>query len=209
MSFTVKELQAPLSIEDVKSLKIGELASITGVFFSCRSKFHAKILRDKAPVPAELRGINVMCHMGPIMKKDKQSWIMVAGGPTTSLRMDSYGPAMIKKLGLRAIIGKGSMGEKTMAAMREEGCVHLSSIGMDANVLPHTIKEVLSVHYLEEFGSIEAVWVFKAKGWGPFLVDIDTTGANYFHAIDSKARQRLAKVMKRLGVDPDYQYKVF
>ena len=134
---------------------------------------------------------------------------MAVGGPTTSLRMDSYGPAMIKKLGLRAIIGKGSMGEKTMAAMREEGCVHLSSIGMDANVLPHTIEEVLSVHYLEEFGLIEAVWVFKAKKWGPFLVDIDTTGANYFYDIDREARQRLPKALKRLGVDPEYEYAVF
>ena len=59
MSSTVKELQAPLSLEAVKDLKIGELASITGVFFSCRSKFHAKILRDKAPVPPDIIGINV------------------------------------------------------------------------------------------------------------------------------------------------------
>lgn len=209
MSITVKELHTPISLETVRSLKIGELASITGVFFSCRSKFHAKLLKEKAPAPEEIVGLDVMCHMGPIMKKDENGWKMTAGGPTTSLRMDSYGPAMIKKLGLRVIIGKGSMGEKTMAAMREHGCVHLSSIGMDANVLPNTIKEVLSVNYLEEFGMIEAVWVFRAEKWGPFLVDIDTTGANYFHEIDHEARRRLNEILTRLGVDPEYDYAVF
>lgn len=205
----VKELESPLSSTEVRELEIGDLVSITGVFFSCRSKFHAKLLRENAPVPPSLEGLNVMCHMGPVMRKERNEWIMIAGSPTTSFRMDSYGPAMIKRLGLRAIIGKGSMGEKTMAAMREEGCVHLSAIGMDANALPDTIKRVISVNYLEEFGMIEAVWVFEAKEWGPFLVDIDATGANYFHAANEEAKRRVPEILSRLGVDPDYEYTVF
>lgn len=209
MSVKVRELQTPLSLEVVKSLRIGDLVSITGTFFSCRSKFHVKLLRDKIPVPSFLEGINVLCHMGPIMKKEGGVWRPAALGPTTSFRMDPFGPEMIKKLGLRAIIGKGTMGEKTMAAMRAEGCVHLSSIGMDANALPDTIKEVLSVHYLEEFGMLEAVWIFRAKEFGPYLVDIDTTGANYFHRVDRRARQRLSKALKSLGVDPKYKYATF
>ncbi len=209
MPQNVKKLQTPLSIEIVKSLRIGDVVSLTGTFFSCRSKFHVKLLRDKAPVPAELAGINVMCHMGPIMRKEGGEWRPFSGGPTTSFRMDSFGPAMIKKLGLRAIIGKGTMGERTMAAMRDERCVHISSIGGSGNTFPLAIEKVLSVNYLEEFGMLEAVWVFKAKEWGPYLVDIDTTGANYFNTIDREARQRLPEVLKRLGVDPEYQYSLF
>ena len=209
MSQNVKELQTPLSIEVVKSLTIGDVVSITGTFFSCRSKFHVKLLRDNAPVPAALAGINVMCHMGPIMRREREEWRPFSGGPTTSFRMDSFGPAMIKKLGLRAIIGKGTMGEKTMAAMRDEGCVHISSIGGSGNSFSSAVEKVLSVNYLEEFGMLEAVWVFKVKEWGPYLVDIDTTGANYFNTIDSKARQRLPQILKRLGVDPEYQYSRF
>ena len=206
MNQTVNELQMPLALEAVRGLKIGDLVSLSGIFFSCRSKFQKKITRNEIDSPDALKGINVMCHMGPVMKKQGAEWLTISAGPTTSFRMDAYGPAMIKRLKLRAIIGKGTMGKKTMEAMREQGCVHLSSIGMDANCLPRTIKRVVSVSYLEEFGMIEAVWVFEAKQWGPFLVDIDATGANYFHKIDVQARKRLPQIMARLGVDPDYRY---
>jgi len=119
MSQKIINLKTPLSLEVVKSLKIGDLVSISGTFFSCRSKFHVKILRENLPIPREIDGINVMCHMGPIMKREGEGWRPISGGPTTSFRMDGFGPAMIKKLGLRAIIGKGTMGEKTMATSRK------------------------------------------------------------------------------------------
>ncbi len=209
MSDLIKELETPLSLEAVEVLKTGDLVALNGLFFSCRSKFHAKMVREQAPIPASLRGINVMCHMGPVMQRQGESWAVLSAGPTTSFRMDSYGPAMIKRLGLRAIIGKGTMGPKTMAAMREEKCVHLCSVGMDSNVLPDKIKKVVSVDYLEEFGMIEAVWVFEAQGWGPFMVDIDTTGANYFDHIKASVEARRREIQKRFGIDPDYEYASF
>jgi fumarate hydratase subunit beta len=209
MERMIKELQAPLSLATIQELKIGDLVTLNGTFFSCRSKFHAKMIREKAPIPQALSGVNVMCQMGPVMKMEQGQWSVVSAGPTTSFRMDSYGPAIIKKLGLRAIIGKGTMGEKTAAAMRDEGCVHLCSIGMNSNVLPDAIRRVLSVEYLEEFGMIEAVWIFDAKGWGPFLVDIDTTGENYFHRFKNEIDRRLPEVLRNLGVDPEYRYAIF
>ena len=209
MSQKIINLKTPLSLEVVKSLKIGDLVSISGTFFSCRSKFHVKILRENLPIPREIDGINVMCHMGPIMKREGEGWRPISGGPTTSFRMDGFGPAMIKKLGLRAIIGKGTMGEKTMAAMRDEGCVHISSIGGAGNSFSSAIEKVVSVNYFEEFGMLEAVWVFKVKEWGPYLVDIDTTGSNYFSIVDSNAKKRLPQILKNLGVDPKYQYSKF
>jgi tartrate/fumarate subfamily iron-sulfur-dependent hydro-lyase beta chain len=209
MVHTIKELQAPLSLATVQELKIGDLVTLNGIFFSCRSKFHAKMIREKAPIPQSLSGINVMCQMGPIMKMEQGKWGVVSAGPTTSFRMDPYGPAIIRKLGLRAIIGKGTMGEETTAAMRDAGCVHLCSIGMNANILPGAIRRVLSVEYLEEFGMIEAVWIFEAKGWGPFMVDIDTTGENYFHHFKNEVRRRLPGILKQLGVDPEYRYAIF
>ena len=209
MEHMITELQAPLSLATVRELRIGDIVTLNGTFFSCRSKFHAKMIREKAPIPQALSGINVMCQMGPIMKMVQGKWSAISSGPTTSFRMDHYGPDIIKKLGLRAIIGKGTMGEKTAAAMCDEGCVHLCSIGMNANVLPVAIQRVLSVEYLEEFGMIEAVWVFEAKGWGPFLVDIDATGENYFHRLRNEVHQRLPSVLKDLGVDPEYRYTIF
>lgn len=209
MEHIVKELQAPLSLATVQEMKIGDLVTLNGTFFSCRSKFHAKMIREKAPIPPALSGINVMCQMGPVMKMEQGKWGVVSAAPTTSFRMDPYGPAIIRKLGLRAIIGKGTMGEKTAAAMRDERCVHLCSIGMNANVLPVAIRRVLTVEYLEEFGMIEAVWIFEAKGWGPFLVDIDTTGENYFHRCKNEVNERLPGVLKDLGVDPAYRYAIF
>ena len=206
MNQSVIELQMPLTLEAVKDLKTGDLVSLTGRFFTCRSKFQKKLTSQELQPPAAIEGLNVMCHMGPVMKRQGEDWQVVSAGPTTSFRMDAFGTDMIKRLNLRAIIGKGTMGKKTMETMRQEGCVHLSSIGMDANCLPKTIKRVVSVSYLEEFGMIEAVWILEAKQWGPFLVDIDTSGANYFHNIDAEARRRLPAIMERLGVDPDYVY---
>ena len=63
------------------------------------------------------------------MKKDGETWSVLAAGPTTSIREEPYQADVIKRYGVRAVIGKGGMGPKTLAALGEHGAVYLNAIG--------------------------------------------------------------------------------
>ena len=82
---------------------------------------------------------------------------MKAAGPTTSIREEPYQADVIKRYGVRAVIGKGGMGAKTLAALKECGAVYLNGIGGAAQYYARTVEKVLGVHLLE-FGIPEAMW---------------------------------------------------
>ena len=97
------------------------------------------------------------------------------------------------------------MGQKTMEMMKEKKCVHVSPQSVSPNLWIDSI-EVQDVHLYDELGRIEACWFFKVKDIGPFIVDIDTKGNNYFDALDAKVQERKRKALEEIGVDPDFEY---
>jgi tartrate/fumarate subfamily iron-sulfur-dependent hydro-lyase beta chain len=194
-------LTIPLSKQDVLKLAPGDLVSLTGPVFTARSLFHIRAVREKILPPIDFKKLNVMVHMGPMMKKTglgNTRWIPVSCEPTTSLRFEKLEAEVIGTLGLRAIVGKGSMGEKTMEAMKAYQCVHLSKIGISGNLLASKITRILGVHGLAALGPIECTWVMEVRDFGPFLVDIDAQGRNFFEKIHQSTRKRLVAAYKRL-----------
>ena len=118
----------------------------------------------------------IVYHCGPVVIKDEQgNWKVVAAGPTTSIREEPYQGDIIKQFGLRAVIGKGGMGEKTLAACKEFGCVYFHAIGGAAQVLASNIKKVKDVHFMEKFGSPEAMWELEVVKF-PVVVTMDSHG---------------------------------
>jgi fumarate hydratase class I len=137
----------------------------------------------KNPPPVDLNGA-ALYHCGPVMLKEGGRWRVKAAGPTTSSREEPYEADVIRRYGVRAIIGKGGMGAKTLAALKECGAVYLNGIGGAAQYYARTVEEVKGV-YLLEFGVPEAMWHLRVKGFAT-IVTMDAHGAS-LHADVEKA----------------------
>ncbi len=193
----IVRLETPLREEDVRRLQLEDLVYITGCIFTARTSFHTLVLEKNKVAPFDFASCNVMAHCGPVMKKDAAGkWIAVNAGGTTSNRMEKYGGPIIRKLGIRAIIGKGTMGEETMKVMQEFGAVHLTTNADRVGFTPF-IQEVVGVYNLEELGQTEATWVYRVKDCGPMVVDIDAHGNNLFARIQEGVKKRLESIQGR------------
>src|SRR6516165_11937937 len=141
------KLTTPVSEEKIRALKLGDEVLISGIIFTGRDAVH-KYLHDGGKLPP---GVNlkdgILYHCGPVvMKQNDGSWKATAAGPTTSIREEPYQWQVIRDFGLRGVIGKGGMGEKTLEACKQFGCVYLHAIGGAAQVLAQCIKKVSNVY---------------------------------------------------------------
>ena len=168
-------LDIPLSEEDVRSLKLGDTVLLTGRIFTARDAAHKYLagMPDMNRLPDFRNG--VIYHCGPVIVKENGAWRVTAAGPTTSSREEPYEAFVIEKYGIRAIIGKGGMGRKTLDACSRCGCVYLHAIGGAAQVLANAVRSVSAVHFLEEFGAPEAIWQFEVRDF-PAVVTMDAAG---------------------------------
>lgn len=173
-------LQTPLDEALVRSLRIGDQVLLSGRIHTARDAAH-KYLASEGTSPAtlpaglELQG-GVLYHCGPVMVRDDGgSWRVTAAGPTTSAREEPYQGEVLRRYGVRAIIGKGGMGDATRRALAECGAVYLSGVGGAAQVLAASVQRVEDVYFLEEFGSPEAMWSLFVHDF-PAVVTMDSTG---------------------------------
>jgi fumarate hydratase class I len=186
-------LKAPLSEEDVRSLKVGDVVLISGLMFTGRDAVHAHLMKHEPPV--DMRG-SVLYHCGPVVVKEDgdagQSWRVTAAGPTTSIREEPYQGEIIKRYGVRAVIGKGGMGAKTLAAMKEHGAVYLNAIGGAAQFYARTITRVDGVSLLD-FGTPEAMWHLTVEDF-PAIVTMDAHGNSLHKDIEQESGQHLEEI---------------
>jgi fumarate hydratase, class I len=169
-------LRAPLTEAQVRALKVGDIVLVSGEMYTGRDAVHAHLMKN--PPPVDLNGA-VLYHCGPVMLKEGDRWSVKAAGPTTSIREEPYQADIIKKYGVRAVIGKGGMGAKTLAAMKEAGAVYLNGIGGAAQYYARTVQRVLGVNLIE-FGIPEAMWHLEVKDFAA-IVTMDAHG-NSLHA---------------------------
>jgi tartrate/fumarate subfamily iron-sulfur-dependent hydro-lyase beta chain len=186
-------LTIPLLEEAVRSLKVGDPVSISGVLYTGRDAVH-KYLHDGGALPSGVNFRNgIIYHCGPVVIKDEQGhWKVTAAGPTTSIREEPYQGQIIGEFGLRGVIGKGGMGDRTLAACKEHGCVYLHAIGGAAQVLAECVKAVRNVYFLKEFGSPEAIWELEIENF-PAVVTMDSHGNSLHKEIFAASQAELAK----------------
>jgi len=184
-------LQAPLTEEQMRSLKVGDVVLVSGRMFTGRDQVHAYLMKHDPPV--DMRG-SVLYHCGPVVVKEGDGWRVTAAGPTTSIREEPYQADVIKRYGVRAVIGKGGMGAKTLAALEEAGAVYLNGIGGAAQFYARTITGVEGVS-LMEFGTPEAMWHLTVKDF-PAIVTMDAHG----NSLHKEIEQESAKELEALGV---------
>ena len=186
----VKVLNTPVSEEEIRSLKVGDNVVINGTVFTGRDSVH-KYLYEGGKLDAIKGGI--IYHCGPVILKEGDEYKTKAAGPTTSIREEPYQGHVMNKFGIKAVIGKGGMGAKTLEACQKYGGVYLHAIGGAAQIYAKCVKKIPNV-YLEQFGSPEAVWEFQVEGF-PAVVTMDSHGNSLHKDLMELSKKELDKLL--------------
>lgn len=192
------EITLPTTEEVIRGLKIGDEVLLTGPLVTARDRAHKYMVEQR---PDDIRGMlrgTMIYHCGPVMRQRADgSWDVIAAGPTTSYREEIYQDIVIDEYQVRGVIGKGGMGPRTLAGLKKSGAVYLHAIGGLSQVLAKRVKNVLSVHMLEEFGTPEAFWRFEVDKF-PAVVTMDAHGNSLHEEIGAKAETRLKEIIDAL-----------
>jgi len=187
-------LEPPLTEDQVRALKVGDVVLINGPVVTGRDALHHYLLHHDAP--CDLRGA-ILYHCGPVMMKEGTPpnirWRTTAAGPTTSIREEPYEADIIKRYGIRGVMGKGGMGKRTLAALQEFGAVYLHAIGGAAQYYARCLPKVLGVDLLDELGAPEAMWHFEARDFIA-IVTMDSHGNSLHEEVAAVTGQELEKV---------------
>ena len=175
----------------------------SGEVFTGRSRIHRYIFDEEHILPQEAMRRGAMVHVGPIMVKTDDGWELVSFMPTSSLRFEKWGASSVEHWGLRIIVGKTTMGKETLDPMQKFGCVHVSPQCVSPNLWHDSIK-IQGVELFEQLGSIEACWLLELNELGPFIVDMDSHGRNYFDELDVHVAKQRDAVLTQMGVDPNF-----
>ena len=185
-------LEVPCGREEIELLSAGQAVSLSGIVYTGRDRLH-RYLFDGGEAPVSLAGAAIY-HCGPVVVPAAAGgWRVTAAGPTTSMREEPYMAALIARLGLRAVIGKGGMGAATVAACREHGCIYLQTVGGAAAWLARCVRQVRDVWWLEEFGATEAMWALEVEGFEA-IVAIDSRGHSLYAEVEAASRRRLEQL---------------
>jgi fumarate hydratase subunit beta len=194
-------LQTPLSRSDTEKLKIGDTVYLTGTLLTARDKAHirmAEYFASGKPLPFRLEDA-ALFHGAPIVRKKDDGapivretdsgWEIVAIGPTTSARMNSLEPAVIRH-GARLIIGKGGMGGEVLKALHDQGSAYLSMTGGAAVLGARMVRKVLDVEW-KDLGLAEAVWVLDVERFGPLTVTMDAHMGDLYGEVRSRVSENI------------------
>lgn len=212
MTAEAKRLQLPADAAAVMTLHVGDAVLLSGNIVTARDKAH-KWLTDTfihpegAPSAADadtyqsLRGHllgGCIYHCGPIVGQDAQGgYHFLAAGPTTSIREEPYQAGVIGHFGLRAVIGKGGMGARTLEACRQYQAVYLHAVGGAAASLASHVEAVKAVYKLE-FGMPEALWLIGVRDF-PAVVTMDAHGNSLHQRVADASAAAFADLLARTG----------
>lgn len=173
-------VRLPLPSDLIKKLRINDIVYVTGTLFTARDSAHAKLRTMKPkdlPFDPSIMGLY---HCGPLMKKQDGQWVTVSAGPTTSSRLEEFEDVLLDRFGFHLIIGKGGMGQRTGKALKKNGSVYAAFPGGAGVLAADKITKVVQVHWLEELGMPEAVWILEVDEFGPLVVAMDATGQSLY-----------------------------
>ena len=197
----VYRLSTPISEKTVRQLRVNDTIYLSGTIITARDAAHKRALRfheEGKQLPVNLEGLAVF-HCGPLVKKEKGVWRMVAAGPTTSSRMDLFEDEFIKNFKVRVVVGKGGMGKRTVDAMKQYGAVYGAFTGGAAVLAAKAIKHVKGVEW-SDLGMPEAMWILEIEDFGPLTIAIDAHGNNLFETIQTKVDNEKPAIYRKLGI---------
>jgi fumarate hydratase subunit beta len=201
-------LTMPIPDDVIRQLKVGDPVSLSGVMITGRDTAHKWMIEtfvkgtrspqgDDEQVYEALKGIlagGAVYHCGPVVAGlDTREYRFVAAGPTTSTREEPYQGDVMRHFNVKAVIGKGGMGPKTLAACQEVPGVYLHAIGGAASLIAQSVQRVLTVYKLD-FGVPEAMWVIEVKDF-PAVVTMDAHGGSLHAEVEARSKANLERLL--------------
>ena len=190
--------KTPLTEANVRQLHVGDSVLLDGVVFGVRDGNLIRVFDQKVAPPCDWRGAALL-HTAPNVRKiGPGRYEPVSVGTTTSMRMDRFTEGLLRDYGVRAILGKGGLSQKSAEHMQKYGAVYLSVTGGAAAMETLQIEEIEKVYWEELMP--ECIWQIRFKGLGPMTVGIDTHGGNLQNEVQANAQQKTAELLRKMGV---------
>jgi len=204
----MQKLSIPIPDQAIRKLKVGDPVSLSGVMLTGRDTAHKWMVETFVKGTREPQGDDqavyqaikplldggAIYHCGPVVAGlETGEYRFVAAGPTTSIREEPYQGDVMQHFNLKAVIGKGGMGPKTLAACQDVPGVYLHAIGGAATLIAQSVKRVLGVHKLD-FGVPEALWVLEVEDF-PAVVTMDSHGNSLHAEIEASSKAALEALL--------------
>ena len=211
----VIRLSTTPTAEALAELKLGDIVHLDGLMYTAREGVYQRALEEQANIPMELprdSAANFHCSPAATIREDG-SFVMGAVTATASFRFAKWLPEWIAKSGAKLIIGKGGMSSQNYKDFFvPNGAIYLSTVGYGTGaLLGRGVENVGAVHWREELGLAQAMWVLKCNNMGPFIVASDMQGNCLFERENAKIAENLERVyegtkpavLKRFGETDD------
>lgn len=205
----MKQVNLPIDDEVIRALKVSDSISLSGVMLTGRDTVHKWMIdtfihKEREPEGDDqqvyeailplLEG-GAIYHCGPVVAGlDSREYRFTAAGPTTSIREEPYQGDVMHHFKIKAVIGKGGMGPKTLEACREVPGVYLHAIGGAASLIAQSVQRVIGVYKLD-FGVPEAMWAIEVKDF-PAVVTMDSHGGSLHEEVENRSSQQLQAILK-------------
>jgi L(+)-tartrate dehydratase beta subunit len=189
--------KTPLTENDVRQLRVGDSVLLDGVIFGVRDGNLIRVFDKKVAPPCDWNGAALL-HTAPNVKKVDGKYVPVCVGTTTSMRMDRFTEGLLRDHGVRAILGKGGLSQRSAELMKQYGAVYLSVTGGAAAMETLQIEEIENVFWEDLMP--ECIWQIRFKGFGPLTVGIDAHGGNLQMDVQAQANAKAAEIMKKMGL---------
>ncbi len=190
--------QTPLNEAQVRQLSVGDSVYLDGIVFGVRDANLIRIFDKNVAPPVNWLGA-ALIHTAPNVKKvGPGKYEPICVGTTTSMRMDRFTEALLRDHGVRAILGKGGLSQRSTELMRQYGACYLSVTGGAAAMETLQIEEIEAVYWEDLMP--ESIWQFRVKAFGPWTVGIDAKGRNLQDEVQSAAKTKMGELLAKMGV---------
>jgi L(+)-tartrate dehydratase beta subunit len=203
-------LTTPVTAEAIAGLELGQVVYLDGVVYTAREGVYRRLLDDGVAPPVDLASLtNVNFHCSPAASVGADGGYNVgAVTATASFRFSKWMDRWFEASGARVILGKGGMSEADYKrTFVPRGAVYLTTVGYGTGaLLGRGIERVREVHWLEELGIAQALWVFEVANFGPFLVESDAQGNSLFERHNREMAARLDALYENLKPPALHRY---
>jgi L(+)-tartrate dehydratase beta subunit len=180
--------------ESLRALEIGTIVYLNGVVYTAREGVYKKVIEEGVALPLDLpleSAANFHCSpaAAPL---DEGGYALSAVTATASFRFSTWMSDWFRISGAKLILGKAGMSsEDYKRDFVPNGAVYLTTVGYGTGaLLGRGVKKVREVHWLEELGIAQAMWVLEVEDFGPFIVDSDMQGNSLFERENAKIADR-------------------
>lgn len=209
------DLSTTPTVAAIADLGLGDIVYLTGLMYTAREGVYMRALEARANIPMELPAQSAAnFHCSPAARiNDDGTFDLGAVTATASFRFAKWLPEWMTKTGAKLIVGKGGMTSKDYKEyFVPNGAIYLSTVGYGTGaLLGRGVENVEAVHWNDELGLAQAMWVLKCNRMGPFIVASDMKGDCLFERENAKIASNIERVyegtkpaiLKRYGESDD------